>query len=363
MDVLIQSTYRASKKESFGVLLRRIRDGLATASLPVSYEYAFADSPVGGGVSAVDRAVKKFPQLAALVQTTSIPGIAGPAQKMIHGGDTDLPFATVAEVADGLPRSLPFHSAHVRFTGTAFGVGQMQMATGVVASDSWWVNGRQRSLSVSFVVDAGESKKPVPEGALAVFLATLGKPAKTNRFPLVSPVTSPAQPGEARSELIELVRKYRAKLPDLVADAAMPHALPTRMEALTMRSAHDQHPLKPTLVRHFEPLGFSCKGGVGTFSLRRRTSANHVVEVDLDVGTWSRLVIAHFRVHVPGYCCSLPMPVAPGVDGGQYPIGDAERWEKIVANLAVLSAHLDREIVPEIDAVAGPAPEWFDAPQ
>ncbi len=56
------------------------------------------------------------------------------------------------------------------------------------------------------------------------------------------------------------------------------------------------------------------------------------------------------------------MPVAPGIDGGQYPIGDAERWDKIVANLAALGAHLDRKIVPEIDAAAGPAPAWFDAP-
>src|ERR1700736_2188412 len=123
MDVLIQYQYRASKKEPFGLLLRRLNDGLVAASLPVSYEFGFADSPVGGGVSAVDRAVKKFPQVAALVRTESAPGILGPAHKMIHGGGEDLPFGTLAEVADGLPRSLPFHSARVRFSGPAFGVG------------------------------------------------------------------------------------------------------------------------------------------------------------------------------------------------------------------------------------------------
>ena len=365
MDILIQYAYRASKKEPFGVLLRRLHDGLIQASLPVSYEFAFADSPVGGGVSAVDRAVKKLPQLAALVRTESVPGILGPPHKMIHGGHTDLPFETLAELADGLPRSLPFHSARVRFSGPAFGVGPPLAPTVIVASDSWWVNGRQRSLVANLAVDAGESarKLPAPEGAMAGFLATLGKPAKTNRFPMMS--ANPAQPddsAQSRSALLEITQKHRARLADLVAEAGMPHSLPPRLEALTMAGGYEPHPLKPTLEQYFRPLGFSCKGGVGTFTLRRRTAANHVVEVDLDVGTWSRMVIAHFRVHVPGYRCTLPMPLAPGLDWGQYPIGDAARWEKIVANLAALGSHLDHQIVPEIDAIAGPAPDWFDAP-
>ena len=377
MDVLIQYAYRASRKEPFGVLLRRLHDGLVEASMPVGYEFAFTDSPVGGGVSAVDRAVKKFPHLAALVQTVSMPGVVMVDHKMICGGDADLPFASLGELADGLPRSLPFHSARVRFSGPAFGVGPPLAPTGIVAGDSWWVNGRQRSLLANFVLDVADSERtlsapkrtrgavpgPAPEGALAVFLAALGKPSKTNRFPMMD--FKPAQPGapvQAGSALAEIVRKYRARLGDLVAGAAMPHSLPDLREALSVRSAHDRHPLKPTLERYFQPLGYSCKGGVGTFTLRRRTAANHVVEVDLDVGTWSRMVTAFFRVHVPGYCCTWPMPVAPGVEAGQYPIGDVERWEKIVANLAVLSAHLDRQITPEVDEVAGPAPEWFDAP-
>jgi hypothetical protein len=365
MDVLIQHVYRASKKEPFGVLLRRLHDALLAASLPVSYEFGFADSPVGGGVSAVDRAVKKFPRVGALVRAESVPGILGPAHKTIHGGDEDLPFGTLAELADGLPRSLPFHSARVRFSGPAFGAGPPLAPTGIDACDSWWVNGRQRSLLANFVVDAGESarKAPVPEGPLAVFFATLGKPSKTNRFPMMSAdPTQPDDSAQSRHALFEITQKYRARLGDLVAESGMPHSLPPRLEALTMAGAYEPHPLKPTLEQYFRPLGFSCKGGVGTFTLRRRTAANHVVEVDLDVGTWSRMVIAHFRVHVPGYRCTLPMPLAPGLDWGQYPIGDAARWDKIVANLAALGAHLDRKIVPEIDAAAGPAPDWFDAP-
>lgn len=364
MKVLIQYEYRASKKEPFGVLLRRLHDGLVEAGLRVSYEFAFADSPVGGGVSAVDRSVKKFAQLAALVQTVALPGILGSGQKVIRGGDADLPFATLAELADGLPRSLPFHSARVRFGGPAFGVGPPLAMSGIDACDSWWVNGRQRSLIANFVLEVAESQRglPAPEGALAAFFAKLGKPSKTNRIPMLAQAATADEPAPARAALTEITQKYRARLGELLAEAGMPHSLPPRIDALQM-GIYSQHPLKPTLERHFKPLGFSCNGGSGTFSLRRRTAANHVVEIDMDVGTWSRMVLAQFRVHVPGVCCALPMPVATGVDGGQYPIGDAERWEKIVANLAALAAHLDRQIVPEIDAAAGPAPEWFDAPR
>jgi hypothetical protein len=101
------------------------------------------------------------------------------------------------------------------------------------------------------------------------------------------------------------------------------------------------------LERYFKPLEFSCKGGSGTFTPRRWNAANHVVEVDLDLGTWSHTVTAHFHVQVPGHRCTLPMPAAPRLDGARYPIGDADRWEKIVANLAALSAHLDHQIVPD----------------
>ena len=136
----------------------------------------------------------------------------------------------------------------------------------------------------------------------------------------------------------------------------MPHEL-------EVEAPSDMHPLKPTLVKHFKPLGYSCKGGSGTFSLRKPTPEHHVIEVDLDVGTWSRRLTAFFRLHVPGFQLRLPMPVASGAQVlPQCAIGDAVRWEKIVENLAALTVHLEREVVPEVSKAAGPAPEWFDAP-
>jgi hypothetical protein len=347
MEVLVQYQYRASKKEPFGVLLRRLHDVFLAAALPVSFDFVFADSPVGGGVSAVDRAVKKFPELAALVQ------------KAIIVGDSDsLPFATLAAVADGLPRSLPFHAAKVRFGGEAFGNGTPLITTGVGASDNWWVNGRNRHLSAGFIQEVVGSAKvlPPPAGPLGALLAALGKPSKTNRFPLVD-----FHPGQKPNAALDAIgQKYRGLLRELVESAGMPHSLPPVAEVLML--PRPPHPLKPALESAFKALGYSCKGGSGTFSLRRRTRANNVVEVDLDVGTWSRSVIAHFRVHTPEYRVTLGMPVAPGLAGAQYPIGDEAQWRHIVANLATLASHLESQIAPEIDAAAPETPAWFEAP-
>ena len=119
-------------------------------------------------------------------------------------------------------------------------------------------------------------------------------------------------------------------------------------------------PKKPALDRAFQAMGYSCKGGSGSFSLRRRTAGNLTVELYMDVGTWGHNILAMFRVWGLVFKAVLTVPVtAKAVGGGQYQIGDAGRWQKIVDNLAALVAELDRSFVPEIEAAAGPSPEWY----
>jgi hypothetical protein len=84
------------------------------------------------------------------------------------------------------------------------------------------------------------------------------------------------------------------------------------------------------------------------------------VELELDVGTWSHLVLAMFRVLGVGFKASLLLPVTARAGiGAQYPIGDAEQWAKIVENVAALVTELDRTFVPDIERAAGPSPEWY----
>lgn len=384
MKLYMRMEYRATRKEPFGDMLRRIYEGLSQGGVPVQYRFTFADHLVAGMVSSVARAVKKFPHLATLVTTEPLPPLlrvketdrVGPPA--IVGDASTLDFGQLAEVADGLPRSLPFRVADVRFFTEEFGNAPARVMagasaaeailhghfnTGMRASDTWWVNGRNRHLGAAYVVEvpAGSRKAPLPGGALGAFLATLGKPRTAAQFPIEETkegekvvVKGKAQ---APPELAALAERLRERMPELTAGARMPHVIESA------RAEHGQSPLKPALEKHFKPMGYACKGGSGIFTLRRRTAGNHVVEVSLDVGTWSRSLTGHFHVYMQDFQLRLPMPVSAELNARQCDIGDAERWEKLVENMAAFTAHLDREVVPEMEKVAGPAPSWFEAPE
>ena len=68
---------------------------------------------------------------------------------------------------------------------------------------------------------------------------------------------------------------------------------------------------------------------------------------------------AMFRVRGPGYNATLELPVTTWAQRRQYPIGDVENWERIVANVATIVDELERTFVNEIEASVDPAPQWF----
>jgi hypothetical protein len=69
----MRQEYRATRKEPFGDMLRRIYEGLGNGGLPVKYRFTFADAMVStGGVSVVARAVKEYPHLGPLVTTAPV---------------------------------------------------------------------------------------------------------------------------------------------------------------------------------------------------------------------------------------------------------------------------------------------------
>src|SRR5581483_7988622 len=112
----------------------------------------FSDAPVAGFTSAVDRALKKFPKLEpfhcsrallpgspSIAQITNCPG--SPAE------GKDLDFFTLFAIAQGVPRSLPFHHVMVHFQHPDFGEGlpanvlASAKTPGIIVGDSWWING------------------------------------------------------------------------------------------------------------------------------------------------------------------------------------------------------------------------------
>jgi hypothetical protein len=228
-----------------------------------------------------------------------------------------------------------------------------------------------RSLAALTLVDADPASKklpPPPDSVAAVFLAcgkvksTVQVPFAQNSEPATTTAPQPAAPNpEVARAVRAVVQDYRARFDEILERVPFRHDLPPALEALKNTSlGQTTGSKKPVLVRAFKPLGYDCRAGSGTFTLRRRTPGNLTVEISLDVGTWSRSLTGFFTVHGLGFKALLPLPVSRrAAGGGQYPIGDEHRWQQIVENLAALTTELDRSFVPAVEAASGPAPAWY----
>jgi hypothetical protein len=382
MQLALLTTFAASRKEPVAAVLERIHAAFLAAGAP-SIAFTLSDGPAIPGpdarVSSIDRVLKRHPQLKAFEQM--VPAyLGGPSIRVLTNRtntDAHVDFSLLLEIARGIPKSFPFHMALVQFALPVFAGGAELpvypggMRPGVAVTDSWWVNGRQRAVMALTIADADAAAKTLraQPPAIASIFAACGKVKSTTQVPLIpgmpaKPVVDPAAT-KAANAIRALMQDYQTRMSEIAERARLPHDLPSNQEALTQTSLGLRPgPKKPDLVRAFAPLGYDCRGESGTFTLRRRTATNLTVELELDVGTWSNAITASFHVQVlaAGVAMNalLFLPVAKGAMArGQYPIGDAERWRKIVENLAALSAELDRTFVPAVEAAAGPAPQWY----
>ena len=385
MQLALLTNFAVSRKEPLADMVERVHSAIMGSGLgEPTITFAFAEGPFQN-VSSVDRVLKRFPDLERFAQTLAAqplapvpgaPGIKALTNRAPESNAKDaVPFATLLEIARGVPRSFPFHGVSFHFslpelTGaggypTVFGT----QRPGIIVTDNWWANGRQRSLSALTIVEAeGSAKKlpPLPK-PIAKVLAACGKVTKTVQVPFAPgaaprPFERPA-PTPREQAIAAAVHDYRARMPEILERAKLPHDLPANPEAaadLGLRAG----PKKPELVRAFAHLGYDCRGEAGTFTLRRRTATNLTVELHLDVGTWTNSMMGFFRIQgmadgKPFKASLITPPTRRAVIGAQYQMGSPERWQQIVENLAALVAELDRSFVPAIEAVSGPSPDWY----
>jgi hypothetical protein len=386
------TSFAASRKEPLVVMMDRVHQGFLDAGLQPVIHFNFAD----GGVvsfSSVDRVLKKHPELERFVTDKSpapMLNTAG-ARRLSNGplspaANESIPYETLQFIASGVPRAYPFHHVAIHFHAPEFGESTPaatvapEMISGIRIGDNWWVNARQRSLTACRMaeVEMGAKKVPEPAGAVATVFAACGKAKKTVQAPLPGTIPTGPVPGvrlstgalipSAKPEVVAAVKeiavKYRDSIKDVVARAGLPHDLPDHAEMLNLAKGVSAGPKKPALESVFKPMGYRVSGGTGSgsgsFSLRRKTTANSTLELRLDTGTWFPAVTAMLLVYGLGWKAVLTLPpTQKAVAGGQYMIGDAANWQKIVENLGALVRELERTFIPEVEAAAGPSPEWY----
>src|SRR5690242_8589254 len=114
MRVALLTTFAATRKEPFAEMLQRIYLAFSAAGLgePV-IRFNFGDTQLGS-VSAVDRVLKRHPDLARFVTTAVAPPLVSGARRITNdplspAAGEALPFAKLHAIAACVPRSFPFH--------------------------------------------------------------------------------------------------------------------------------------------------------------------------------------------------------------------------------------------------------------
>jgi hypothetical protein len=372
MRAAFLTTFAASKKEPLAEVVGRVRQAFLDAGMPeVAIRFTLIDAP---RTSSIDRVLKRHPEMERFLTFRALMP-AGSQSRLLSNSATGeaAEYSTLQAIAAGVPQSYPFGVVALHFHAPAFGerlIGLPKFGhslPGVLLIDNRSIKGRQRALSVNTVVevDVGDKKLPPNPAPVDAVIKACGKARRTEQVPIRAPGGGlvGAVPPENADAVKAIAADYRARINEVVERAALPHDLPLASEMLVQNPGVMAGPRKPAIEAAFKPMGYGCRGGSGEFHLTRRTSGNLTVELYLDVGTWSHDVSASFLVRGAGFSASLGIPVGPkNAPGGQYPIGDAAQWQKIVENLAAIVRELDRGYVPEVEQAAGPSPAWYLPP-
>lgn len=84
MHLALFTTFAASRKEPLAEVLERVHAALIGAGFgEPQVQFVFADSPTVGGVSSVDRVLKRFPVLASFVRNSAPSPLIAPGTKVI----------------------------------------------------------------------------------------------------------------------------------------------------------------------------------------------------------------------------------------------------------------------------------------
>ena len=128
MQVALLTTFATKKKQPLAELLAQIHAAFLASGLEEpSILFTFSDRPVPGGVSAVDRLLKKHPEFSRFAGERAPLPNAPPVRSVSNRGDASgasqsVPFSTLLAVAAGVPKSLPFHNVSIHFQSPAFGI-------------------------------------------------------------------------------------------------------------------------------------------------------------------------------------------------------------------------------------------------
>jgi len=389
--------YRLSKAENAGVLFGRARSLLAEMGCPEPRVLFYLGEGAISRVSAVERALKRFPELQRFQYTEDrhpemhgtfpvLSNLPESWQDPNPNGETgDAGLDALQAIAQGIPRAYPFIHAtfvfdRVDWFGTGADLGEPaaseprpgfvipgnHLLPSVAIESHWWVSRRQVALTaVVEVQPPGISQKRLPElpPDAQERLARLGK------VHLELPIAAPSEEEAAfiarvKLEAQRLVEAAKANIEGTMAGIALPHELPPAGRE-ARREPRQQASPKDALLAVFKPRGYKYQtklSGQGGYTLVKRTATHNQIELFFDAGTWSGNLSAHLLYRGPLWSHFVPLRFAVGVPDFHWHSSGQERLEEAVTNIGAVVDHIERTLLPALDEVYGPAPAWFPYP-
>jgi hypothetical protein len=385
--------YRLTKAETTGSVFGRV---LRTMDRSPRVQFLLAD--FASATTGVKRALKRFPALAPFERRARHPA----GLDLVHLVNLDARFrehapglpaagldaASLADLANGIPRSFPVHGAVFYFPDVPWAdvreddpvvapaswyAGPPLPASpvpGILLTSHWWSTRRKIELhaTVPLATPAPDARElPGATEPVSRKLRELG----SFRAPQLRVVLERGEgltPADSK-HLEEIVRSWDAAIATLLDVLPLPHALPPPTPWMSSGPGPTS-PYKAPLVSTFRPRGWryrSSESGPGYLAIGKQSLRGNKLRAYFDVGSTSHSCGSFVALEGLGWRAAFQIafvrgqggPSAAGGPAPQYPIADDATWGRIVENVAVVIEHLERTSIAEAEALSPPAPAWF----
>lgn len=347
--------------------------------------------PSFGRVSAVDRAIKNYPELSKFryIDPTSPGSPAITHDYAVLSNLTndwekpnpnnvcdDIDSETLLGIAAGIPRTYPFEYATFVLDGIDwFKEGKTEISPAVSMrkaseyspylsasiqcySHAGFPKRRLAHLAIIELKTPSVTTRSLPELDLEVqqLLGTLGK---TKNVKTVSVATHDELAGldAMNQKANEVVKNYTESLDSILSRIALSH----RLEETVKGGTRDSVSPKTALAAVFRRMGYkylSNESGQGIYLLSKRTKNNNEVQLSFDLGPIGRRLSWSIQVQGPLWKHGLDLKFYPNIHP-QYPVTGQHSVEMLIDNARDIAASLEGSFVSEIEDIYGAAPGWY----
>ncbi|MCC6998786.1 MAG: hypothetical protein IT370_29510 [Deltaproteobacteria bacterium] len=374
--LLLRSFEMAQERgDDTGALVARAMAAVGSA-VPL---WVHLEDSAHGKISAVARALKKHPALDALGPPLR-GGTIRPLLASLPNRDTPEQFSVPLdhgvglEVARGVPRSLPFNYSNFHLgpvpalwlaAGTPPPRTQLdshfgRVAAEVVVASSWWTSGRQLSLQVhlGMTPPAPEVKKlpPLPEATQRLMDALGGSTHEVQE--LVADPDERAASAAAREAAGALAEAAAHPSAEQLAGVPFPHP------ELGDDEWHEQGEafgsFKDELTEVCKPRGYRYQGrlgGRGIWVLTKRTKLHNQVAIKVDRGPIGGHAKAWLVLQGPLWSHTIHLPASRTTR--ELRVWNPATTRKLAGNFAAAADWLEREVVPQLEAIHGAGYAWY----